>query len=355
MAHDAPPEQDEYVPRRMHRTPRHTTRTVLLSLLMVVVTVLGVGGAYAGKLSSALATSNSVDIDEVLPSYEGQPIKDPGDESINILLLGADHSDSGEKLDFSATSTDQRSDSMMLVHIPADRSGVYIMSIMRDTWVEIPGHGHAKINAAMQYGGVPLLAETLQNMLGVKIDNFAAVDFNGFRGLTKAIGGVTVNNPKAFCAYKTTPDVCFEAGNIHVEGQRALKWVRERHAFIDGDYQRVRNQQQFLKAVFKKTLSPAVLADPFKVMDLANEVLPYVTMDSDLRDPSLLAGLASQMRSLRSSDIHSFTMPNDGTGTSADGQSIVVADEAWIAKVGKALKSDDMEDLYSTLPEDFRK
>lgn len=355
MAQDAPPTQEEYIPRRMHRKPRHVGRTVLLSLLMVAITVLGVGGAYAGKLTAALGTSNSVDIKEVLPSYEGQPIKDPGDKSMNILLLGADHSDSGEKLDFSATSTDQRSDSMMLVHIPADRSGVYIMSIMRDTWVNIPGHGYAKINAAMQYGGVPLLAQTLQNMLGVKIDHFAGVDFNGFRGLTTAIGGVDVNNPKAFCAYKTTPDVCFDAGKIHVEGQRALKWVRERHAFLDGDYQRVRNQQQFLKAVFKKTLSPQVLADPLKVMDLANEVLPYVTMDSELRDPALLAGLAAQMKSVRSEDIHSFTLPNDGTGTSADGQSIVVADQAWITRVGKALKSDDMDTLYPKLPESFRK
>jgi LCP family protein required for cell wall assembly len=322
---------------------------------MVLVSALAVGGTYADRLMKNLASTNHVNKNQVLPSYSDQPVKDPGDDSMNILLLGADKSDSGKKLSFTSKSGDQRSDSMMWVHIPADRSAVYIMSIMRDTWVDIPGHGEAKINAAMQYGGVPLLAKTLEGQLGVKIDHFVGVDFDGFRGLTNAIGGVTVNNPADFCAYRTTPPTCFKKGKISIKGQRALKWVRERHAFLRGDYQRVANQQQFLKAVFSKTLSRQVLSSPTKILNLTEQVLPYVTVDNQLGDPSYLAGLASQMRSLRSRNIHSFTLPTAGTGTSADGQSIVLPDNGAIADVARGLKKDSMDTVYKDLPADSKK
>ncbi|MGO2632854.1 MAG: LCP family protein [Galactobacter sp.] len=345
----------EYVPRRMHRKPRRVGRTVLLSVVMALVCSLAVGGTYADRLLSGLNSAKHVSKGDVLPSYSDQPTKDPGDDSMNILLLGADKSETGEKLSFTDKGGDQRSDSMMWVHIPADRSGVYIMSIMRDLWVEIPGHGQAKLNAAMQYGGVPLLAQTLETKLGVKIDHFVAVDFDGFRGLTNAIGGVQVNNPVDFCAYRSKPQMCFEKGNINVKGNRALRWVRERHAFIDGDYQRVRNQQQFLKAIFKKTLSPEVLTNPNKILNLAEQVLPYVTIDDELGDPGYLAGLAGQMTSLRANDIHSFTVPTAGTGTTPGGASIVVPDEGAIAEVGRGLKDGKMATVYQNLPEDSKK
>jgi LCP family protein required for cell wall assembly len=349
------PVSTDYVPRRMHRKPTRVGRIILLSFVMLLVSVLAVGGTYADRLLAGLDSANHINRDDVLPSYSEQPVKDPGDDSMNILLLGADQSESGEKLSFTDKGGDQRSDSMMWVHIPADRSGVYIMSIMRDTWLEIPGHGEAKINAAMQYGGVPLLAKTLESNLGVKIDHFVAVDFDGFRGLTNAIGGVTVNNPTDFCAYKTNPPTCFKKGKINIKGQKALKWVRERHAFADGDYQRVRNQQQFLKAIFNKTLSPAVLSSPNKILNLAEQVLPYVTIDDQLGDPSFLAGLAGQMTSLRAKDVHSFTLPTAGTGTSTNGQSIVLPDEGAIADVSKGLKEDRMSVIYKNLPDDAKK
>ncbi|MGO3153250.1 MAG: LCP family protein [Galactobacter sp.] len=345
----------EYVPRRMHRKPRRVGRTVLLSVAMALVCVLAVGSTYADRLLTGLNSANHVNKADVLPSYSDQPTKDPGDESMNILLLGADKSQSGEKLSFTDKSGDQRSDSMMWVHIPADRSGVYIMSIMRDLWVDIPGHGEAKLNAAMQYGGVPLLAQTLESKLGAKIDHFVAVDFDGFRGLTNAIGGVKVNNPVDFCAYKSNPPTCYKKGTISVKGNRALRWVRERHAFVDGDYQRVRNQQQFLKAIFKKTLSPEVLSNPNKILNLAEQVLPYVTIDDELGDASYLAGLAGQMTSLRSGDIHSFTLPTAGTGTSSGGASIVLPDEGAIAEVGRGIKEGKMATVYKNLPEDSKK
>jgi LCP family protein required for cell wall assembly len=346
VSQDTPPA--DYVPRRLHRKPRRIGRTVLLSALMVVVCVLGVGGTYAAKFATALSQSETLQDEEVFPTNTDRPYKDPGDESMNILLLGADKSATDEELDISATSTDQRSDSMMIVHIPADRKKIYIMSVVRDSWVTIPGHGQAKINSAMSYGGVPLLVQTLEGLFNQKIDHVAMVDFSAFRNLTTAIGGVTVDNPKAFCAYKTTPDVCFDAGKIHIEGQRALKWVRERHAFPGSDYQRVRNQQQFLKAVFKKVLSPEVLASPNKLFDVVNSVMPYVTTDKGLKDAGMLVGLGMQMTNLRSSDLVSFTVPTTGSAT-IGGQSVEMPDYAAITKIGEAMANGTLDEYYASI------
>lgn len=83
----------------------------------------------------------------------------------------------------------------MLAHVPADRQHVYLMSIMRDSWVEVPGHGRAKINAAYSWGGVALTTETVEQLLDIRIDHVAEIDFAGFEDMTDALGGVTVDSP----------------------------------------------------------------------------------------------------------------------------------------------------------------
>ncbi|MDR2256094.1 MAG: LCP family protein [Arthrobacter sp.] len=342
-----------YVPRRLRRERRHPIKVTILAVAMVLACVAGVGGAYAAKLNKAFDSAKVVAKEDVLPTYSDQPYKDPGDQSMNVLLLGADKSETGAELDLTASGTDQRSDSMMLVHIPEGHDHVYVMSIMRDTYVTIPGVGSDKINAALEYGGVPKLRETIEKMLDVQIDHVAAVDFDGFKELTKAIGGVTVNNPKAFCAYKTTPDVCFEAGKIHIQGNRALKWVRERHAFATSDYQRVKNQQQFLKAVVSKVLSAEVMSSPNKIADVLASIMPSVTMDSGLADKQMLIGLAMQMKDIRGKDIRNFTLPNAGTGQ-AGGASVVLNSPEWNLRVGNAMEEGTMEELYEQIPADFK-
>ena len=93
---------------------------------------------------------------------------------------------------------------MMLMHIPENRENVYVMSIMRDTWVDIPGQGEHKINAAMAFGGVPLVVETIEGMFDTRVDHVAIIDFAGFKELTDALGGVEINNPAAFSASGST-------------------------------------------------------------------------------------------------------------------------------------------------------
>ena len=142
----------------------------------------------------------------------------------------------------------------MLVHVPGNGSGVYVASIMRDTWVEIPGDGSHKINAAFAYGGVPLAVLSIETLLDTRIDHVAAVDMEGFKGLTDALGGVEVDVPVAFDASQLKGHH-FAAGEQSMNGEQALAFVRERKAFVDGDYQRVRDQQVFLKALLGELTS----------------------------------------------------------------------------------------------------
>ena len=187
-------------------------------------------GSDAAAALAANASEHDKDGDGILDNgYNYGVIKGPGK---NILLLGSDTRTGAD----AALVSGSRADTIMLMHIPADGKGVYIISIMRDTWVDIPGYGTAKVNAALNYGGVSLQVATIENLVGVKIDHVAEIEFEGFKSLVNAIGGVDVQVPFAFTSNVWT----FTPGLMHLNGSGALSFVRERYSFADGDYQRVR-------------------------------------------------------------------------------------------------------------------
>ena len=241
------------------------------------------------------------------------------------------------------TTSDQRGDALVLIHLPADRKSVYGISIMRDLWVDIPGHGTAKVNAALELGGLPLMTRTVEALLGAHIDHTVMLDFQGFAAMTDALGGVDVNIKQSFTA--TADDkVHFPAGVNHLNGLQALAFVRERHAFADGDYQRVRNQQTFLKAMMAKLASEGGLADRGTVRKLIKTVLPHVTLDASFTLESL-ENLAFSLRSTPPGRGVFFTLPTAGTGFSRDGQSIVLKDPAATAALSAALRSGTLAEL----------
>ncbi|PRI11358.1 hypothetical protein B4915_09040 [Leucobacter massiliensis] len=256
---------------------------------------------------------------------------------INILLLG---SDSRETTDPDATAEELRgfrSDAILVAQVSADREHLTVMSIMRDNWVEIQGFGQAKINAAIAYGGLPLAVNTIENFIGARIDHVALIDFKSFKGLTDAVGGVTVHNEIAYTAQNGGGGYTFEQGDIILDGARALSFVRERYAFSDGDYQRVRNQQAYLKGLMRRLLSSDTLGNPGRLNATFQAVKPYLILDEGL-DLQTAIGLGVEMRNLRSDDLAMFTSPTLGTGTSADGQSIVLPDWDEIERVRAAFR-----------------
>ena len=279
-----------------------------------LVLVLAAGAAI---YSVYARWGNTETIEEAFPDETLRPTENTSG-AMNFLLLGSDSRDTQGSTELDGTGS--RTDTIIVAHIPADRSGVQMMSIMRDSWVEIPGYGYNKINAAMAYGGVPLVIQTVEGLIEQRIDHVMMVDFEGFKDITEALGGVTVNNPQEFTSGSPTNEH-FPQGQITLSGDRALAFVRERYAFQDGDYQRVENQQLFLKAVADKMLSRDTLTNPATLNSLLNSVVPYIARDSELTVNTMVS-LGTSMASIKSSDITSFTLPTNGTG-SEGGQSVV--------------------------------
>ncbi|OBA50851.1 LCP family protein [Kocuria sp. ICS0012] len=318
---------------------KHTGRNILLTVLALLLVVGVVAGLFVWNLGRNFDRGAST-LESAFPEESARPAKGSAqDAGTTVLLLGSDKRPDG----VDPNVTGSRADSIMLLHIPEDGGQMYVMSIMRDTWVDIPGAGESKINAALDHGGMPLMVETIEQNFGTRVDEVALVDFAGFEGLTNALGGVTVNVPEAFTSQDGHR---FEAGPQELSGEQALAFVRERYAFSDGDYQRVRNQRAYLQAMINKLVSAGTLTNPLKLNEVVKEISPYLTVSDGLTS-GWIAQQAPKLAGLSSSDIHMFTVPNNGVGTSADGQSIIVADTDAMQRIGKAI-SDGTLDQYAT-------
>lgn len=305
--------------------------TLLTLLSMVLVIVLAVGGflLYLNHVLSSNITHGAA-----LPSSAVTKAKDAGD-SQNILLIGTD-TRSGSVKNVSAGA---RSDVIQLVHISKGSKSVQIIHFPRDLYVSIPGHGKNKINAAYSYGGPSLLAKTLSNLLGgIVIDRYAIIDFKGFADLTDDLGGVNVYVSQAFSekGYGT-----FSKGYNKMNGSQALGFVRERHKLAEGDIDRGRNQQAWISAVVKKTLSAGTLLNPVKLTDVVDDLTKYTTVDADTSAGDIRS-LGISLRNLRSGNIDYYTAPFSGFANNPTAGSIDVVDTTRMKKLGQALYHDKM-------------
>lgn len=344
MAHgilDREQARDEDGPR-----PKHPVRTTILTLLALVLVAAIIAGGYLFSLARNFDSKTQA-IPNAFPAEDVRPEK-ADTNATNILLLGSDsRGGSGEKENLAGVPNAGRSDTIMLVHVPDDRKGVYVTSIMRDTWVPIPGKGTHKINAAFSYGGVPLAVQTIESLLDTRIDHVASIDMEGFKGLTDAIGGVDVNVPIGFSTNNGHEDFHFDSGMQHMDGNDALAFVRERKAFKDGDYQRVKDQQIFIKAIVGKVLARDTLTNPGRISEAVNQLSPYVSVDDTL-DALSVGQLGISLAGVRKDDLHFFTLPTLGTGRSNDGQSIVLPDNESIDDLAAALGDDTVDEYVRT-------
>ncbi|OIH99948.1 MULTISPECIES: LCP family protein [unclassified Curtobacterium] len=301
----------------------------LASILGIAVVVAVVASVFVGGLARSFGDRTDT-IGDAFPQG-ARPAATKGAE--NVLLIGSDR----RPADDPDRTAGGRADTLMLAHVPADRSAVYLMSIMRDSWVEVPGHGRAKINAAYAWGGVPLTVQTVERLLDVRIDHVAEIDFTGFASMTDALGGVTVDSSQAFSARGHD----FVAGPNHLDGNAALAFVRERYAFADADHTRVRNQQAFMRGVLDGLLSRGTLTNPGRIQDFVTATSEHLSVDPGLTFPRLVR-LGWSLRGVRADDLRTFTLPTAGAGTSPDGQSIVTLNTLAVGELSQALRSDDV-------------
>ncbi len=246
--------------------------------------------------------------------------------SLNMLILGSDSRHRGDR---------GRSDVILLAHISDDRSSITLVHFPRDLYVDIPGRGKNKINAAYAYGGVKLLVLTLQQLVDVPIDHVALVDFDGFKQMTDAIGGVDVRVTEASPGFPT--------GVMHMDGRTGLKFVRTRYHLSQGDISRGQRQQAFVKAVLLKGLSKEVLLNPVKLASFIDAGTSNLTVDQSL-DVATMRELAFSLRDVRGDDIGFITAPWTGVGTSSIGASIVLPSTEQMEVLSRALQTDSLQD-----------
>ncbi|NLT53513.1 MAG: LCP family protein [Actinomycetales bacterium] len=258
--------------------------------------------------------------------------------AVNVLLLGSDSRISaGDPNQWQAGA--QRTDAIMIAHLTADKDAGYVISIPRDSWVDIPGHGNNKINAAFSFGGPTLMVKTVEQLTDVRIDHVVIADFEGFTRITDALGGVTITVPQT-TGYKGSS---FTAGTHQMDGETALRYVRQRHNLPGGDFDRVKRQQNWIRAVFTKMISTGTLTSPSKLTESLDALTKSVATDSGFTFGEI-RGLAFSARSLRSSDVVFLTAPVKGTGRSPDGkQSIVVLDRVADAELWQAIAKDKLD------------
>jgi LCP family protein required for cell wall assembly len=336
-----PTAEEEPAPLRRRRMS--PTRKALLGTAVLLVLLLA-GGAVFANVTRNRVLGNVQRIPDVFaPIDQGsRPQKSSGTENtVNLLLVGID-----TRADEQTTGRDgdgadfvpgrQRSDVIMLVHLAADRRTAAVVSIPRDSWVTVPGYGPDKINAAYSRGGGSLLVQTVERTTGLRIDHFAVIDFAGFKDITDALGGVDVRVLERTGDQRGT----YRAGLNHLDGAAALAYVRQRYNLPGGDLDRVRRQQNVIRALMAKAGSMNLLSNPARGLDLADSVARAVSVDDSLNNAQLSA-LALSMRHLKPGAVTFLTAPVKGLGHEGK-QSVVYLDAPISRPLWAAIKSDDL-------------
>jgi LCP family protein required for cell wall assembly len=267
-------------PRFWGQPGRRGRRITLVLCTVVILIIALVAGSYVwldGKLN------RSVTLPASTATSAGQ----------NWLITGSD-TRSGlsrtEKDELHVGSdTDTNSDSLMLLHMGGPTP--VLISIPRDSYVPIPGHGYNKINAALGFGGPALLVQTVESVTGLNINHYMGIGFEGLVDVTNKVGGVNVCLKTA--VHDQNSGVNLPAGCQTLNGTQALEFVRDRDSFASGDLQRIQDQREFLKALLGKATSPAVFLNPFRALPFGSSAASSISVDQGTHLYNLIrAGLA---------------------------------------------------------------
>jgi LCP family protein required for cell wall assembly len=321
-----PPHLDPRAGRSAHpagpRPPRTGRLAVVGRVVAAVLSLTLLAGSGWGWYLARVAEA-SVGRTDAIPAEGNTDAQgsDHAGKAMNLLLVGRD-SRAGltaeQAQEFSTGDPEGllNTDTMILVHIPADGSAAAFVSIPRDLYVSIPGYGEAKLNSAFGRGydaaegsdadkeaaGARLLIQTISGVTGVQIDHFAEINLLGFINISSIVGGVEVN----LCEATDDPlsGAHFEAGEQTISGAEALAFVRQRHG-LNSELDRQVRQQVFLAGLIRNVLSQDLLLNPVKQRQVIQQVGTSVTVDRGLN----LFDLAAQMQSVRPDEISFQTVP----------------------------------------------
>ena len=276
--------------------------------------------------------------------------------ALNYLVVGSDSREGLSKEEIralrvgsTAVAAGGRSDTMFLIHISKSRDAAFIVSLPRDTLVQVPAHKSqdgttdiperpGKLNAAFAFGGAPLLIQTIESKTNLKIDHYVEVNFAGFTRVVDALGGIEVCSSVAIDDPKS--HLVLSAGTHTLDGIEALKYVRTRDYDGRGDIGRMERQQKFVSSVLRKATSSGVLLNPIKLANFYNATISTVKMDSGVNKNDLLA-LAKQMRNLSSGNVRTLTVPiSNPNGRDPNVGSVVIWDEELAADLWTRIRDD---------------
>jgi LCP family protein required for cell wall assembly len=300
--------------------PGHPRVRKVLKWGAVVVTLLVVAGAGAGTYLYFHLQGNIGTIDPDLGTDRpSKVVKSPEAalQPLNILVMGVD-TRQGEGGGYGSASeiTGSRSDTTMLVHLPADRQSATVVSIPRDTILDIPAcktdSGMSspyrdRFNSAFSTGGPGCTIKTVEQDTGVYIDHFVIVDFRGLIDVVDALGGVDVCLPEAVYEPKSKLDL--PAGVSTVNGEQALAFARVRAIGTGSDIDRIDRQQAFISSLINKAKSSGTLFNPLRLVPFLDAATKSLTTDPDLANLNKLRELAQQVRDIPLKDITFITTP----------------------------------------------
>ncbi len=313
-------QQEPSAPKRRGRArKRHTVAKVVVAALVVLGMVTGLSVVFVYRhLNGNL---HAIDLTPQLGSDrpDKKSVEGPK-EPLNILVMGSDARDcNGCNID-NLTGMGERSDTTILLHLSADRTRAYGISIPRDSMVDrptcktedgqdIPGGTHVMWNEAFSVGGPACTMRQFEQLSGVRLDHFVVVNFEGFKDMVDAIGGVEVCIPEDIV--DPAHGINLPAGTRKLEGMQALNYVRERYVVGNGsDIGRMKRQQAFIASMAHQVVSAGTLANPIKVVGFLEAATKSLTLDEEIGSLKKLGQLGYEFRDIGLDKIQFLTIPN---------------------------------------------
>jgi LCP family protein required for cell wall assembly len=312
------------------RKARQRRAFLVASALMSALILLVAGGAWGltSYINDHLGRLNA--------GVSGTPDSGP----LNILVAGLDERSGLTRsqqvlLHVGSNQGEVNTDTLMLVHVAADHRSVRVISLPRDSWVNIPEHGMNKINSALGLGGPQLMVRTVEQLTGLAINDYVEVNFLGFVKVIDALGGVNICLP--YAVDDPYSGLRMSAGEHHVNGITALEFARDRHSFPTSDLARIQDQQQLISTALIQGINSGLVANPIRLARFLSSVSAAVKVDQGFD----VVRLADELRGISPADVTFTTVPLANTNyATPSGESAVLWNYSAAAALFNELKTD---------------